>query len=390
MKFWSDRIYGRSPRALAVGFLCAGALLVPVIDVAAASLTGRAAAWTPARLVSGWALVGLASLFFHRALCYHRRRAESARRELETSNQQLQVLSRVFRHNIRNDLNVIRGYADLLADRVDDDRSREYLATIRQTTDDVVTISEKLRVIEEASPGPASGRIDLVELVRDAAAGVDGPDVAVTIDSPPRAWVRADRSIEHPVREVFENAVTHNDGSTRRVDARVRNDGTTTRLEVTDNGPGIPPEERAVLRAERETPLSHASSIGLWLVKWMCETQGGSVGFETSDDGTTVRLRFDSADAAAEESPERSRSLRKRGKPTDGRDETDEGESEPAAPKTETDTDPPEPSRSVEFGDRHRVHRPAVPARHVDAATRLAARELGNRFRTRALELHSH
>jgi signal transduction histidine kinase len=300
MKFSSDRIYGRSPRALALGFLCTGALFVTAVDVAVASVTGDAAAWTPARLVSDWALVGVSSLFLLGALRYHRRRAEVARRELETSNQQLQVLSRVFRHNIRNDLNVIRGYADLLADRVEDERSRDCLETIRETTDDVVEISEKLRVIEEASADPPEGRIDLVATVRDAAAEVDGPDVRVTIESPAEAWIRADRSVEYPVREVFENAVTHNDGSTRRVDARVEEDGATTRLEVTDNGPGIPADERAVLRAERETPLSHASSIGLWLVKWMCETQGGTVGFETSDDGTTVRLRFASADGDAE------------------------------------------------------------------------------------------
>ncbi|MDZ5811779.1 HAMP domain-containing sensor histidine kinase [Halorubrum sp. AD140] len=297
MGFPVNRLYDRSPRVLALAYLCVGALLVPAVDVAVASLVGGGgAAWSPARLAGGWTAVALSSLFVYGALTYHRRQAETVRRELETSNQQLQVLSRVFRHNIRNDLNVIRGYADLLADRVDDDRSRECLETIRRTTDDVVAISEKLRVIEETSPDPPAGRIDLVSAAREAAADVDDPDVTVTMEAPGEAWIRADRSVEYPIREVFENAVTHNDESSRRIDARIEENGTTTCLEVRDNGPGIPPDERAVLRAERETPLSHASSIGLWLVKWMCETQGGTVGFETSDDGTTVRLRFDSAD----------------------------------------------------------------------------------------------
>jgi signal transduction histidine kinase len=197
---------------------------------------------------------------------------------------------------VRNDLNVIQGYTDLLAERLDDERSRECLETIRETTDDVVEISEKLRVIEDASPTPPSGRVDLVEAVREAATGVDRADVSLTLDAPAEAWVRADESIEYPIREVFENAVTHNDESVRRIDARVTENGSTACLEVSDNGPGIPADERAVLRAEEETPLSHASSIGLWLVKWMCETQGGTVGFETTDDGTTVRLRFESVD----------------------------------------------------------------------------------------------
>ncbi|EMA57813.1 sensor histidine kinase [Halorubrum lipolyticum] len=296
MKLEPDFVFGRSPRQLAVAYLCLGALFVGVADLAVAVAVGSLSAWTPIHAVDGWVFVGASSLVLYGATAYQRRRAVAARSELETSNQQLQVLSRVFRHNVRNDLNVIQGYTDLLADRIDDERGQECLATIRETTDDVVEISEKLRVIEDASPAPPSGRIDLVDAVREAAAGVDRADVSLTVDAPAEAWVRADESIEYPIREVFENAVTHNDESVRRVDARVTENGSTVCLEVRDNGPGIPDDERAVLRAEEETPLSHASSIGLWLVKWMCETQGGTVGFETTDDGTTVRLRFESTD----------------------------------------------------------------------------------------------
>ncbi|OYR94251.1 two-component sensor histidine kinase, partial [Halorubrum sp. E3] len=263
MKLESDLVFDRSPRKLAAAYLCLGSLFVVAADLAVGAAVGSLSTWTPARVVDGWALVGASSLVLYGATTYQRRRAVSARSELETSNQQLQVLSRVFRHNVRNDLNVIQGYTDLLADRVEDERSQECLETIRETTDDVVEISEKLRVIEDASPAPPSGRVDLADAVREAAAEVDRADVALTVDAPAEAWVRADESIEYPIREVFENAVTHNDESTRRVDARVTERGSTVCLAVSDNGPGIPDDERAVLRAEEETPLSHASSIGL-------------------------------------------------------------------------------------------------------------------------------
>ena len=295
MKSFSELLYGRSAAALTAIYLCLGVAAAVAVDLAAASANGTAAGWTPWRLAGDWLLVAGSGGILYGAVTHHRSRAEAARRDLETSNQQLQVLSRVFRHNVRNDLNVIQGYTDLLADRIDDERSRECLETIRQTTDDVVEISEKLRVIEDASPEPPDGRVDLVDAVHDAVAVVDAEATAVTVEAPSEAWIRADDSVEFPIREVFENAVTHNDGATRRVEAAIREDGTTTSLEVTDNGPGIPPDERAVLQAEEETPLSHASSIGLWLVKWMCETQGGTVRFEATDDGTTVRLRFESA-----------------------------------------------------------------------------------------------
>jgi signal transduction histidine kinase len=295
MKYNPELLYGRSATTLTAAYLCVAAAFAVAVDLATASAVGSVADWTPAHLVGDLLLVVGSGGLLYGAVTHHRRRAETARRDLETSNQQLQVLSRVFRHNVRNDLNVIQGYTDLLADRIDDERSRECLETIRQTTDDVVDISEKLRVVEDASAEPSDGRVDLVDAVHEAVEVVDADGAAVTVETPSEAWIRADDSVAFPIREVFENAVTHNDGATRRVAATIRENGTTTCLEVTDNGPGIPPEERAVLQAEEETPLSHASSIGLWLVKWMCETQGGTVRFDATDDGTTVRLRFESA-----------------------------------------------------------------------------------------------
>lgn len=296
MKSVPELLYGRSAAVLTATYLCLGATVAVAFDVAVASTTGAAAGWSPTRLVGDWLLVAGSGGLLYGAVTHHRRRAESARSDLETSNQQLQVLSRVFRHNVRNDLNVIQGYTDLLADRIDDDeRSRECLETIRETTDDVVAISEKLRVIEDASPEPPDGRVNLVDAVHEAVQVVDLDGVAVTVETPSEAWIRADDSVEYPIREVFENAVTHNDGASRRVTATIRENGAITCLEVTDNGPGIPTDERAVLRAESETPLSHASSIGLWLVKWMCEAQGGTARFDATEDGTTVRLRFESA-----------------------------------------------------------------------------------------------
>jgi signal transduction histidine kinase len=299
MKFTPEPLYGWSATALTAAYLCVAAAFAAAVDLAIAAATGSTAGWTPARLVGDWLLVAGSGGLLYGAVTHHRRRAEAARRDLKTSNQQIQVLSRVFRHNVRNDLNVIQGYTDLLADRIDDERGRRCLETIRQTTDEVVEISEKLRVIEDASPEQPDGRVDLVDAVHEALDVVDADGAAVTVETPTEAWIRADDSVEFPVREVFENAVTHNDGATRRVEATIRENGTTTCLEVTDNGPGIPPDERAVLRAEEETPLSHASSIGLWLVKWMCETQGGTVRFDATDDGTTVRLRFESASPPA-------------------------------------------------------------------------------------------
>ncbi|WP_459824257.1 sensor histidine kinase [Halorubrum luteum] len=302
MKYTGRTPFGRSPRVVAGVYLCVGAAWMPTAELVLATYLPSADPMDPARLVAGWLFVVVSAGVVYAVATHHAGRVSDTRNELETSNQQLQVVSRVFRHNVRNDLNVVRGYTELLDDRIDDERSQAYLETIRETTDDIVDISEKLRVIEGASSDRGDDQVDLVAITENVIADVgDQETVTATLDAPSSAWIAADGSVEYPVREVFENAIAHNDKAVCRLDARIETAGEMTCLSVTDNGPGIPDNEREVLQAESETPLSHASSIGLWVIKWLCELQGGTVEFDTTNGGTTVRLRFRTAASSGDD-----------------------------------------------------------------------------------------
>jgi len=90
MKFDSALFFDRSPKAVAFGYLCLGASVVFVGDLATAVGVGAIGDWTPVRSVGGLAFVGVSALVLYGATAHHHRRAEGARRELETSNQQLQ------------------------------------------------------------------------------------------------------------------------------------------------------------------------------------------------------------------------------------------------------------------------------------------------------------
>jgi len=92
------------------------------------------------------------------------------------------------------------------------------------------------------------------------------------------------------VTELVENALTHG-GARPTVTVTVEDEGEWVTVEVSDDGPGIDPEELAALETGAERPLSHASGLGLWLVSWTVESSGGDVSFDV-EDGTTVRLRL--------------------------------------------------------------------------------------------------
>ncbi|OYR57104.1 PAS domain-containing sensor histidine kinase, partial [Halorubrum sp. E3] len=182
--------------------------------------------------------------------------------------QRLQVLNRVLRHDLKNDTNVIGGYADLLRDHVDEEGD-PYLDIIDRKVRTLTHLSDQAREIDVALHSDA-GRteIDLAALVERLCESLESsfPHATVTATVPESAVVSADELLESAVRNGLENAVVPNDGDDPHVEATVvaDGDGDRFRLDGADDGPRIPPVERTVFSEARETALEHASGLGLW------------------------------------------------------------------------------------------------------------------------------
>ncbi|ELZ25617.1 multi-sensor signal transduction histidine kinase [Halosimplex carlsbadense 2-9-1] len=63
----------------------------------------------------------------------------------------LQVLNRVLRHNLRNDLNVVLGYAEMIAGRVDDETVNEWAQTLIDTASEVASLGDRARSLDPVS-----------------------------------------------------------------------------------------------------------------------------------------------------------------------------------------------------------------------------------------------
>ncbi|MFB6218538.1 MAG: histidine kinase N-terminal 7TM domain-containing protein [Halobacteriaceae archaeon] len=205
--------------------------------------------------------------------------------------QRLQVLNRILRHNVRNDMTVVAGAADVIQREGDADIA-DLGETVARRAEALTTISEKAldaeRVFDQSR---AVESVDLASLVEDVVAehADSHPDataeVTVAADR-----VRTDRRLlSLVVEEVVENAFVHT-GEAPAVGVTVTREGDGVRVAVTDDGPGIPPAELEPIRAGEETALRHTSSFGLWLVHWGVQSLGGDIEVETSDAGSTVAL----------------------------------------------------------------------------------------------------
>ena len=294
-----------SPLKITVGYCLFGLIWIPTTDAILAVLFESQGMPTAIGLLKGWLFIALSGLLIFSFSRLHHQQMSTAQTRLRTANQQLRVLHRVFRHNIRNDLNLIQGYTDLASDRVRDPTTLSQLETIEETAEQINSINQKLNIVNQVEPTISDDTtVDLADLVSHELDRLrtSHPEVTITTDMPDEAWIRGEESIRYAIREVLENAVSHFDGT--RDDCELAIDiertGRDMTLEISDNGPGIPSEELAVVQSEEETPLAHGSSVGLWLIVWLTRLHSGAVEFSTDPgSGTTVTFEFEAVEQMA-------------------------------------------------------------------------------------------
>jgi len=205
--------------------------------------------------------------------------------------QRIQVLNRVLRHNLRNDLNAAKGYVNVMADGGTD--TEQFRRKVESILDDLVTIGNKAQSTEQvlAADPQTNTPVSLSTLVADAidsvASTYDTFEPTVVVPETPAVQINP-AVIESVIEEVIENAARHTEAS----EIEIRYDSAQPCLTISDNGSGIPNHEIAVLDNAEETDLEHGSGLGLWLIKWGTESFGGSVTFDTGPEGTAVRIDF--------------------------------------------------------------------------------------------------
>ena len=234
-------------------------------------------------------------------LCVFRR---VERRERYESQLELlkQVLTRVLRHNIRNELDVIQSHAEEVV------READALAThgeaIRRRCQRLLGHSQKAREFERSVDDETLERVTLDEVVADsldeARASVSDWQTAVDVSVDVAATtVVAHTDVDVAIRELVANAVEHAPpGTTPTVDIWTETRDETVTLFVEDTSGGISDHEIDVVRRGTETAFDHASGVGLWLVRWLVDASGAELVAHTTAEGSLFGIRFETDPAA--------------------------------------------------------------------------------------------
>ncbi|MEF8812968.1 MAG: ATP-binding protein [Halovenus sp.] len=214
---------------------------------------------------------------------------------LEAQNERLDRFASVISHDLRNPLDVAKGRTTAVEEMLDDPELEAHLAGAQDAHDrmqriisDVLTLARKGENVGETAYVP------LETAATDAWSHVDTADATLTVDTQLVVEADADR-LTQILENLFRNAVTHGgDDVAVRVAHLPGDDGFT----ISDDGPGIPPEERERILEAGYSSDGSGTGLGLAIVSSIADAHGWSVRvteasaggarFEFSDVGTVT------------------------------------------------------------------------------------------------------
>lgn len=216
--------------------------------------------------------------------------------ELKSRESQLQVIDRVLRHNLRNDMTTIGMFAEQIEETAPE-ALVEHAERIRATSERINRTVEKERKITKfLTDSPEETTVDMVRMVNAVVDRIADryPDARLSATVPDSCQIRATTHVEQAFVELLENAIVHADRDNPTIDIRLSDHPDGPTLTVTDDGPGIPEMDRTVLTQGTEIEqLYHGSGLGLWLVHLIVTHSGGTVSFTENDPrGSTVTIEF--------------------------------------------------------------------------------------------------
>jgi PAS domain S-box-containing protein len=232
-----------------------------------------------------------------------RRRAEEAleiaRQEAETASAAKSLFLSRMSHELRTPLNAILGFAQLLeldrsADAVQDRGSVDHI--LRAGRHLLALIDEVLDIARiEAGKLGLSIAPTLLPAVIDEAVGLSRPQaesrgVTILCDATGLPPIAADpRRLLQVLLNLLSNAIKYNrDGG--MVILRAQRCGERVRIEVTDSGIGVEPEQAGQLfqpftRLGAAAARSEGTGLGLSLSRALVEAMEGTIGYAPREDG---------------------------------------------------------------------------------------------------------
>ncbi|WP_254822646.1 PAS domain-containing sensor histidine kinase [Haloglomus halophilum] len=208
--------------------------------------------------------------------------------ELSEQNERLEAFTGVVSHDLRNPLNVAKGYVDILQEDIDRDELELVESSLERMS---ILVDDLLRLAREGQAVDAMAPVSLMAVGTAARETVATGEATVTVESDLDLLADGSR-LQQLLENLIRNAVEHasEDGDpTITIGALADGKG----FFVEDDGPGIPPGEREAVFSPTRSEGKRGVGLGLAIVKEIAEAHDWTI---TVTDGREDGARFEFRD----------------------------------------------------------------------------------------------
>jgi signal transduction histidine kinase len=242
-------------------------------------------------------------------LAPQRAEASRARRATDQAQQVMggrAEIAAMIAHEVRGPVTTIRGLAGTALvhyDRLGDPERREFLDLIEQESRRLLATVTQASTALKVDASSVSYDIrpqNLAATIREGIALADVGQHPVAVDVPDGVETALDRRwVAEVVRQLVDNAAKFSPAESS-ISVGVRADEGWVTIEVTDEGPGIPTEQREAVFEKFTTwrpdgyETAAGSGLGLFMVRGIVQAHSGTIDIAAvpGDGGTMLRVRL--------------------------------------------------------------------------------------------------
>lgn len=222
--------------------------------------------------------------------------------QIATQRDDLELLNSVLRHDLRNDLQVVIARLDVLSDHVDE-TGRESLEAAHENAQDAIDLTTTARDLSEImlAEEAETQQVNLKPILTDVIDHICSayPDAKVTVEGTiPQVTVTANELLDSVFVNLLSNAIQHNDKAMAEVTVSVSRDKETILIQVADNGPGIPDDQKEEIFGKGDAGLeSSGTGMGLYLAQSLVDIYRGDIWVEDNDpEGSVFQVELSMAE----------------------------------------------------------------------------------------------
>lgn len=205
--------------------------------------------------------------------------------QIRQTKEHAEILHRYLRHNLRNELNIVHGYADLLTTRLEDSARLDEAEKVREVTEQMVSTVELVRQVSNRIQNDDAivETIDVGLAVQEMS---PHPDRVESVPSDLRICAPPEfvAVLDELVGAVSELSID------RDPEVRITRHGDDVEITIRCDT-GIPATELSEFRSgTARSATHHPNRLSFWLMKAVVRESGGHVDYEYREDGTDIRV----------------------------------------------------------------------------------------------------